>query len=318
MRITNNMMINKMMRNLNANINRMDKYQMQVATSKRIHAPSDDPIGISKSMKIRADLSELKQFKANVDDATSFLETTELAVKNIGDALQRLRELTVQASNGVLTDEDTQKIMGEVKELKEQVISLGNTTYAGKYIFSGKKTNEPLFKFDTTLVPPDYVYNVSLKDEVDPSLVDDKIQFEVGINEKLEINTLGFEAFDDVAGKEVGADDSIGMIEMINNIMMHLEAGDTEALSAAIGDVDHYLNLNLTVRSEIGAKVNRMDLVQNRIADDTINFTDLLTKLEGADMGEAIMKLLNEENIYQASLSVGARIIQPTLLDHLR
>ncbi len=316
MRITNNMMIRNMMQNLNKNMLRLDKSQMQVSTGKRVHVPSDDPVAISRSLKIRADLSELKQFKVNVDDATSFLETTELAIKNVGNALQRLRELTVQAANGVLTNEDTLKIKGEVEEIKEQIVNIGNTTYAGKYIFSGKKINEPLFKFDNGL--SDYVYNVNLSDVVDPNAIDDKIQFEVGVNEKLEINSLGFEVFDDVASKEVSENNPIGIVNMINQIMTHLDAGDNASLSAAIANVDHYLNINMTVRSEIGAKVNRMELVQNRISDDMVNFTSLQSKLEDADMGEVIMRLLNEENVYRASLSVGAKVIQPTLLDFLR
>jgi len=139
MRVTNRMMITNMMRNLNHNLGRMDKRQMQVATGKRIHRPSDDPVAISRILKIRADLSEISQFQRNVDDALSWMETTEQAVAHVGDSLQRLRELTVQASNGVLTDSETQKIKSEVVQIRDHIITLGNTTYAGRYVFSGKK-----------------------------------------------------------------------------------------------------------------------------------------------------------------------------------
>ena len=318
MRITNNMMITNMMQNLNKNMLRMDKKQMQVSTGKRIHVPSDDPVAISRSLKIRADLSELDQYRKNVDDSVSFLETTDLAVKNVGEALQRLRELTVQASNGVLTGEDTKKIAGEVKEIKEQIINLGNTTYSGKYIFSGKKTDEKLFIFDTDPAVNDYVYNVGLTNNIDPNVIDDKIQFEVGVNEKIEINSLGFEIFDLPPSTSATAGDKPGIIAMINGILTDLDTGNSAGLSAAIANVDSYINVNLTARSDIGAKMNRMELVQNRIADDKINYSKLRSQLEDADMGEVIMQLMKEENVYRASLSVGARVIQPTLLDFLR
>jgi len=307
-----------MMQNLNKNMLRMDKKQMQVSTGKRIHVPSDDPVAISRSLKIRADLSELDQYRKNVDDSVSFLETTDLAVKNVGEALQRLRELTVQASNGVLTGEDTKKIAGEVKEIKEQIINLGNTTYSGKYIFSGKKTDEKLFIFDTDPAVNDYVYNVGLTNNIDPNVIDDKIQFEVGVNEKIEINSLGFEIFDLPPSTSATAGDKPGIIAMINGILTDLDTGNSAGLSAAIANVDSYINVNLTARSDIGAKMNRMELVQNRIADDKINYSKLRSQLEDADMGEVIMQLMKEENVYRASLSVGARVIQPTLLDFLR
>ncbi|KAB3539674.1 flagellar hook-associated protein FlgL [Alkaliphilus pronyensis] len=323
MRITNGMMITNLMQNLNRNMLRLDKTQLQAATGKRVHLPSDDPVAISRSLKIRADISELNQYSKNVNDAVSFLETTELAVKNVGDALQRLRELTVQASNGVLSEDDTRKIKGEVEEIKAQIISLGNTTYSGKYIFSGKKTDEPLFEFNNDPLVDEYEYNVDLAERKDPATVDDKMQFEVGVNETIEINTLGLEVFDiiapDAAGdREVTDGTEPGIITMINQVIDNLENGDEAGLTADIEEIDKYLNVNLTARSEIGGKVNRMELVQNRIADDKVNFTRLQSQLEDADMAEVYMNLMNEENVYRSSLSIGARIIQPTLIDFLR
>lgn len=134
-------MISNMMRNLNRTMLRLDKKQMQGYTGKRIHKASDDPIATSRVLKVKADISQLRQYDKNVDDAISWLETTELAVKNTNEALHRIRELTVQAANGVLTEEETQKVNEEIKQLKAQIISLGNTTYGSSYIFSGKKVD---------------------------------------------------------------------------------------------------------------------------------------------------------------------------------
>lgn len=329
MRITNNMMVNRMMGNLNRNIIKLDKRQLQVATGKKFHSPADDPIGLSKSLKLRSDLSELDQFKRNVDDALSFLETTELAAKSLGNALARLRELTVQASNGVLTPEDTKKIESEVAELRSQIIGIGNNTYAGKYVFSGKKTDQPLFDAQGN-------YNVNLTDIIDPSGIDDRKRFSVGVYESVEINTLGFELFDlptpdgkidvNATQKSIAAIDAggnsldltPGLIQLFKDIESYLNAGDFSELTASLADIDKYINANLTVRSEIGGKVNRLELVIDRIGDETLNFTNLLSKIEDADMAEVIMQLTNEENVYRASLNVGARIIQPSLLDFLR
>jgi flagellar hook-associated protein 3 FlgL len=312
-----------MMRNLNHNLGRMDKRQMQVATGKRVHRPSDDPVAISRILKIRADLSEISQFQRNVDDALSWMETTEQAVAHVGDSLQRLRELTVQASNGVLTNSETQKIKSEVEQIKDHIITLGNTTYAGRYVFSGKKTDQELFSADGN-------YNIPLGDAFDPSRVDDIMQVEVGVGETLEINTLGIEIFDivapatvaappiEVGDKNVSVADTPGIMAMIDAIVVKLESGDTEGLTNHLTEIDKYLNVNVTARAEIGAKSSRMEMISNRIADDNLNFRSLQSKLEDADMGEVTMELMNEQNVYRASLAVGARIIQPSLIDFLR
>jgi len=414
MRMTNNMMITNMMRNLNRNMLRLDHRQMQVSTGKRVHKPSDDPIAISRSLKIRADISELEQHRKNVEDAVSWMETTELATKNMGEALQRVRELTVQASNGVLTSEETFKIQNEVKELKAQIIGLSNTTYSGKYVFSGKKT-------DTPLLDQHGNYNVLPFNSNDSDLLDHRMKFEVGVSEMLDINILGADLLE-TSGlslnfpKKVGVDHATtfklegleitlemnaaddftstvnvtneagqvfsstianqtredishsiatateslidvnidnpyhplknfefaaielksnedtsivewnmmatpqkaGLINLIDSLERNMVDGKSEELSKQLGDIDKYLNKLLNTRSEVGAKVNRMELVRNRIMDDKINFRTLQSQLEDADMGEVLMELMNEENVYKAALSVGARVIQPTLLDFLR
>lgn len=325
MRITNNMMISKLMLNLNRNMLRMDKTMLQASTGKKYHLPSDNPVAITKSMKIKTDLSQMEQYKKNVDDVVSFLETTELAIKGMGDALSKIRELTVQASNGVLTVEERVKIQEEMAELKNQIVTLGNTTYAGQYIFSGKSSDKPLLEYDSA--NQTYKYNVDLVDKYVPTEMDDKILFEVGINDRIAINTLGFELFDlavpdptdpDDKNRSCSAGDSVGLIDFISEIEGYLQADDDEKLTGALEKIDQFINVNLTARAQVGAKVNRMELVQNRIADDKINFTNLQSEIEDADLAEVYMNLLTEENVYRSSLSIGARIIQPSLLDFLR
>ena len=81
---------------------------------------------------------------------------------------------------------------------------------------------------------------------------------------------------------------------------------------------DEHQDSLLEERSNIGARVNRMELVLNRIAENSVNFTRLLSDAEDADMSEVIMHLKNSENVYRASLQTGAKVIQPSLIDFLR
>ncbi|HZK57325.1 MAG TPA: flagellar hook-associated protein FlgL [Clostridia bacterium] len=432
MRITNNMMISNMIRNLQTNIRRLDKAQMQHYTGKRIHRPSDDPVGITRSLKIRADINELKQYKKNVEDAMSWLENTEEAIISNYKGLERLRgDLAVQGANGVYTPEDMIKIQKEIAEIKNQIISCANTTYSGDYIFSGKNTDEKLLK-------PDGSYNVDVMQFLDPNIVDHRINYEVGVGEYIPINTVGttlFEAVDltmtvqlpTVAGEEnatkmefLGAEITVtqgepdgvytleieiegiggatvgdlgdekdiygeisnilaniedsskftpdseldsnitlkeawnkllieknipvdinnldfgtyenngqavgivakpikaGLISLLERIEYNLKEGKHEEVSELLGPLDLFLDQSLVVRGTIGAKVNRVELISDRIDGDIINLRALQSKLEDVDFEEAVIQLMNEENVYRAALSVGARVIQPTLLDFLR
>jgi len=304
-----------MTRNLQNNIRKLDNTQLQYSTGKRIHKPSDDPIGITRSLKLRADISELAQYKKNVEDATSWVESTEQTIIGYTEVLKRLRDLTVQGSNGVLTEEETKKIKSEVSQLKEQIISQANTTYSGNYIFSGKNT-------DTKLFDENGNYTVGL-DAAKPGvpvsdlLNNHTIKFQVGIGENININTLGVSLFE-IGETTPGAGNPAGIMGLIEQIEKDLEDGKTEELTNKLGTLDKFIDKALTIRGDIGARSNRLQLLLNRVEDDTINLRALQSKIEDADLAETAMKLMNEENVYRSSLSVGARIIQPTLLDFLR
>ena len=122
MRVTNNMLISNMMRNLNSSLKRMQRVHNQMSSGKRFSMPSEDPVGVARSLKLRADINENRQFKKNAEDALSWLETTETALMQIKEVLQRARELAVQGANGVLSPEDCQKIAEEVVQLRDEIM----------------------------------------------------------------------------------------------------------------------------------------------------------------------------------------------------
>ncbi|WP_105616949.1 flagellar hook-associated protein FlgL [Vallitalea okinawensis] len=144
MRVTNQMVTNNTMLYLNNTQSNMLDIQQQLTTGKKIGKPSDDPIVAVRALKLKTDVSEISQYSRNVDDATSWIDVTEQALINMTDMYKRVRELTVQGSSGTYTYEDHVKMLEEIKQLNEQLAHEGNITYAGRYIFSGYKTDTPL------------------------------------------------------------------------------------------------------------------------------------------------------------------------------
>ncbi|KPU26432.1 flagellar hook protein FlgL [Caloranaerobacter sp. TR13] len=339
MRITNNMLISNMMRNLNNNLKKMDKIQKKLSSGKNFQLPSDDPIGVSRSLKLNTDIAKIEQYKRNLDDAVSWLEITESAVAEVEDVLQRARELTVQAANGTNGKDDLKMISAEIGQLKGQLINIANTTYAGRYIFSGYKTDTPLVdengKFKLTnyeVGAGTFSPHVLGKNEIS--------NYNVGIADKIAVNVVGVKVFGkfegdldnpnfdtDVNGYEIdntnktsdstNADQSY-LIAMFDSLKTALDNGDADTIQKTLGRIDKVMENLLSVRADIGAKTNRLELTKKRLESQSINFTKLLSENEEADIAEVIMNLKMNENVYRASLSAGARIIQPTLVDFLR
>lgn len=186
MRVTNSMMVRDMLWNANKNLVSMSERQRELSTGKRIHKPSDDPVGTTLLLKYKTDIAEAEQYKKNIQDGLGWMEVTESSLMSVKELLQRIRELTVRGANGTNTVDDVKKIKSEVDQLTEELLVLGNSTNAGRYIFSGLQTDEKLFNKDGT-------YNVLMTS----SRVQNKPvpAYEVAIGEVLNMGTHPIDVF---------------------------------------------------------------------------------------------------------------------------
>ncbi|GHU74631.1 hypothetical protein FACS1894188_03470 [Clostridia bacterium] len=141
MRVTNPMITNGMMLNINRNAASLNKYYNQLSTGKKVQVPSDDPILASRALKFRTNVSETEQYLKNVAQGTSWMEVTEAAYNNINNIFFRIRDLAARGANDTLTFEDRDKVTTEISSLFEQLGHEINATYAGRYVFSGYRTD---------------------------------------------------------------------------------------------------------------------------------------------------------------------------------
>lgn len=296
LRVTPGMMNLQMMRNINSNLIRMDHNQNKLSTGMKLNKPSDDPVGITYSLRYRSDLSMNDQLQKNADSAVSWLEFSDTTVGQINDISQRAYELLVQAANGTNPEEALNAIDIEVKQIYEQLISLGNSKFNDKYIFNGQLTDQA--PYDQLLAPTQGTDTHG-------------ILYKFSDGSGLTINITGQNIF----GEPTDADN---LFAILTRVQTALNADDKPALQAEIDNLkDRLIKIN-EARSEIGAKTNRIDLISNRLGDLKMNLTSMQTKVEDTDYAETIMLLKQNESVYQASLATSAKIMQMSLLDYLR
>ncbi|GMR19928.1 MAG: flagellar hook-associated protein FlgL [Gammaproteobacteria bacterium] len=117
---------------------KVSKTQLQLASGRRILAPSDDPSGSARVLQLRQSLSITDQFQINANTATSRLQLEESVLNNITNALQRVRELAVNGSNDINSNVSRGAIAVEVRQLLEEVLMSANSRDAnGEYLFAG-------------------------------------------------------------------------------------------------------------------------------------------------------------------------------------
>lgn len=157
MRITNKMMTNNALYNIGNNKNLLSRLEEQYSSGKKITKPSDDPIVAVRALKFRTNLSELNQYyEKNIPDAMEWMDVTESALKTANELITSINTYCNQGANDHPTAEDRNAIAENLQQLKKQVYQEGNTNYAGRYVFSGYKT-------DTTLVFNSETTNLSYK-----------------------------------------------------------------------------------------------------------------------------------------------------------
>lgn len=181
MRITNKMMTNNMLYNINSNKKNMSALENKYSTGLEIQRPSDDPIVAVRALKLRTNLSELNQYyEKNIPDAKSWMETTESALKVTSQIITQIHTYCVQGANDTLTEDDRNSIAANLQELKQQIYQEGNSNYAGRYLFTGYKTNTPLV-FDHEEHNMQYTITETIKAE--QLEISDRVVDSVDLNE---------------------------------------------------------------------------------------------------------------------------------------
>jgi flagellar hook-associated protein 3 FlgL len=294
LRITQTMLTNNSLRNVSQSYARLDQYQEQLSTGKKIQRPSDDPVVAMKGMHYRSSLTEIEQYKRNLSEIYTWMDNSESALDHTTQVLQRVRELVVQGKNGTLTPQDQQAIAREIEQLKKDLVQVANTKVAGKYIFNGTNIDQAPVTDQTSPNAPIVQNNA------------DDFMIEVSKGVKLKAN---------VNPRNVFSQELFNTLQQIENTLNGAASGDLDSL---LKNLDDHLNNALAERAELGARYNRLELIEQRIGEQQVIAQRMISDNEDADIEKVITDLKTQESVHRAALAVGARIIQPTLLDFLR
>jgi flagellar hook-associated protein 3 FlgL len=286
--------------NLSRSNSRMEKLQEQVSSGKKVNKPSDDPVTAVRGMHYRSSLNEIEQYKRNADEGISWMSTTDEALSEVTSVLQRVRELTVQGLNGTNDQSARTAIAEEINQLKEHLGEISNSQMAGRYVFAGTDVKTPPFRGDATV--PNSAKEFRNNNDL-------KLELQVGQNNNVQINVLGKNIFNN--------DGNGGIFKVLSDIVSDFNSS-TVSTNDHLAELDSQMDHLLGERSELGARMNRMELSISRLDGLEVSTTSLLSKEEDVDISRVIIDLKAQENVQRAALSVGAKIIQPSLVDFLR
>ncbi len=295
-RMSSDQVVRNFMSDLEGNYRALSEIQRQVSTGKRVLSPSDDPVGIALALGLRRDQGATEAWGRNIDDSLTWMSTTDRALGQALEVVQRAQELAVQGGNGTLSTASRALIAAEVETLKSQFVEIGNSSIGGRFIFGGTATDrQPFDPLTETATLP---INTSLMSRevaqgsvISVNITADRLQDPPGPTPDI------FTALDGLSAA-LNANDSAGIATALTNFAAH-----QESISA--------------LRGEQAAKINRLELTASRFEAQKIATSDQLSAIEDVDMARAISEFSMRESVYRAALAVGAKAIQPSLVDFI-
>lgn len=288
MRVANKTMYEMIKFNLAGLSEEMASANRVVSSGKRILDLSDDPVGLTQSLKIKSTLSSLDQLGKNITLGKSWLTASESALNHVQDVISEARTLSVQMASATVGVEQRKSASQIVQQILDEIISLANTEMSGRYIFSGSKTDT--LAFDSS-----------------GSYGGDNTPFAVKIGKDAAI--------------KVGNDGQAvfgTLFTTLSTLRDDLLGNNVSGVQASIDSLtDHFEEISNHI-SEIGSKSLRMEIKEKIFLDLKISNTDRLSRIEDADIAEAIIDLKGKELAYQATLASSARVMELSLLDYLK
>ena len=324
MRITNASMVRSHLYDTQNNLTNMSKINQQISTGKVINTVSDDPHKAIKIMNINNEIKYTEKYNYNIDESVGWMNTTDGALDNVGNLLGEIKETILKVGNGTYSQNEMKSLNEDMNEKIKQLADTLNSTHGGKYLFGGSSVDDAPLK---VVENPDGSVKLEFSKDKNGQVIPNTDALNADISGGVTINynvSVG-----EIFNIKYGNGNNINLLDEINNLstlMNNIANGDEQTASTAKeellnntkGKIDQLFDHVVNERTSLGVRVSTAEKIKELNDEDILNIQDVLSKTQDTDVVEKFIELKSAEMIYQASIQVGAKLIQPTILDYIR
>lgn len=310
MRITNSAMMANNMFDMQQTLQRMDNLNKQLDTSKQINRVSDDPHKAIKIMNLNNEIKFTEKYNQNVEEVVGWMNNTDSTLQEVGDLIGEIKTNILKVGNGTYNTEEIKAIHAEMNEKIKEIGECLNASHGGRHMFSGTAVDEvPMIIEEKDGV-------VTLK--INPAINTDDLKSELSDGITVDFNASAKEIFEN-DGKNY-LDQLNHISELMNDISKDkdVEANKKELFGTVKDDVDKLFNHTIDTRTTFGIRVNTAEKIRDFNDENILNMKAVLSSAQDVDHVKKFIELKSAELVYNASVQVGAKLIQPTVLDYLR
>ncbi|MCB0405767.1 MAG: hypothetical protein KDD51_13375 [Bdellovibrionales bacterium] len=265
----------------------------KASTLKEIVRPSDDPRGWAVAQQIKDELSIQDTLSRNAALARHVLTATEDIFKQATDHVERVYELGLAS---IYKGQDVRTAaLQEVEEVYESVIHALNARYGSRTLLGGFKSDKPAFNADGEFLGDG-----------------GSIEIELERGQRIPININGKAA---ISGS--GQSGAVNITEVFQRLIEGLKSGDHELIGSTFPDFQKAVSQLTSVRTEIGARMNRIDRVLSSYEMESVERKEAIAELEEADPVKVFTDLARDQTALKATLDTAHKILTEVPPDKL-
>jgi flagellar hook-associated protein 3 FlgL len=287
--------------------NRLATTQAQMAESKQILSPSDAPDQAAAIQRLKGEVQRQDSHMRTLDVALRRYTAEETALTASNDIITRMKELGIQAANDTLSPDDRKGVAVELKALRNQLLSLGNTRDdSGNYLFSGTRVKTPAFAEEPS---GKVVYNGDQTQTRIPAGVERTVQF----------TRAGTDVFSRVVRENPdNTTTSVGFFDALDQMIQGVEGSRSNTVNQGISDLNQiHSNLSLS-QVQNGSDQSVVQSQLDVLDETTLRFKSTLSEIEDLDYAAAVTRMNKEMMALEAAMGSFSKISGLSLFDYIR
>jgi len=287
-------------------MNALSKSQAQIATGKQILNPSDAPDQAAMMARIKATLARQDNYSKALDTVQARLDLESTTLSSASDVLVRIKELTIQATNGTQGTVSRTAIATEMQGLRNQLLSLSNARdTTGNYIFAGSKVSTPAFQADATGAV---------------SYQGDQTRMNIAVcdQRQLPLNRAGTNAFVRVVRTDSdGVSTGTGFFQAVDDLITAVKGNDKTNMQRGLTEMDALHTGVVLAQADSGTSMKVVEQQGIMLDDTKITLKTALSKVEDLDMATAITQMQKQMVSLEAAQASFAKISQLSLFKYI-
>jgi flagellar hook-associated protein 3 FlgL len=283
--------------------NKLATTQAQMAVGKQILSPSAAPDQAAAIQRLKGEVQRQESHMRTLDVAMRRYTAEETALSASNDILIRMKELGIQAANDTMNPDDRKSIAMEMRALRDQLLSLGNTRDdSGNYLFSGTRVNTPAFVEDANGA---VVYQGDQTQTSIPAGVERSVQF----------TRAGTDVFSRVVRDDGQA---VVFFDALDQMSAGVDNSQTQKIHQGVADLTQMHN-NLTLaQAQNGSDQSVLQAQLDVLDETTLRIKSTLSEIEDLDYAEAVTRMNKEMMSLEAAMGSFQKISSLSLFDYIR